>query len=75
VLGYGAVVTCGGIGLGIACSLFLTGAMKILVYRIRTQDPITLSAVALLFLACGLIASYIPARRAMRVDVIEALKE
>ncbi len=75
VLGYGASVACVGIGLGITCSLLLTDAMTKLVYGISARDPITFCVVPALFLICALIASYIPARRAMRVDAIEALRE
>jgi putative ABC transport system permease protein len=74
VLGYGAAVTCVGIAIGIACSLLVTGAMEKLVYGISTQDPITFCVVAALFFVFGLLASYVPARRAMRVDVVEALR-
>jgi predicted permease len=75
VLGYGTSVACVGIGIGIACSLVLTDAMKKLVYAISTKDPITFLVVPAAFLICALIASYFPARRALRVNVMDALRE
>lgn len=74
VLGYGATVTCVGIAVGIGCSLLLTDAMKKVVYGISARDPITFCVVPVLFLTCALIASYVPARRAMRVDLLEVLR-
>ncbi len=75
VLGYGATVTCAGIAIGIGCSLLLTDAMQKLVYGISTRDPITFCVAPFAFLSCALLASYIPARRAMRVDVLDALRQ
>ena len=74
VLGYGALVSCVGIGIGITVSLLLSSLIKGLIYGIGPKDPITFCVVPLVFLICALIASYVPARLAMRVDVIEALK-
>ena len=75
VLGQGAFITSVGIGIGVLCSLLLTGAMEKLVYGISTADPLTFCAVSALFMAAALIASYVPARRAMRVDVLHALRQ
>jgi predicted permease len=74
VLGYGAAVTCVGISIGIVCLLLLTGAMEKLVYGISTTDPLTFCLVPVVFLACALVASYVPARRAIRVDVLDVLR-
>ncbi len=75
VLGYAAAITCAGILTGIVFAALLSSALEKLVYGIGVRDPMTFLLSALLFLACSLLASYIPARRAMRVDVIEALRE
>jgi putative ABC transport system permease protein len=74
VLAHGAMMACVGIGIGMGCLLLLTGAMERLVYGISTTDPLTFCLVPVVFLACALVASYVPARRAMRVDVLDALR-
>lgn len=74
VLAYGAMVACVGIGIGMGCLLLVTGAMAKLVYGISTTDPLTFGLVPVVFLACALLASYVPARRAMQVNVLDALR-
>ena len=74
VLGYAASVAAVGIGVGIGCSLLLSDLMKRLIYGISANDPLTFCVVPLVFLIWALLASYLPARRAMRVDVVEALR-
>jgi putative ABC transport system permease protein len=62
-----------GIAVGIAAALALTPLMTDLLYGVRAMDPVTFSAVATVLAATSLLACYIPARRALKVDPIVAL--
>lgn len=74
VLGRAAMLITLGIALGVVLSLGLTGLMTTLLYEVRPNDPWTFGVVALLLAAASLFASYIPARRAARVDPLVALR-
>jgi putative ABC transport system permease protein len=74
VVGGGARLAILGIALGIAAALVLTQLMTDLLYGVRATDPLTFGAVATLLAATSLLASYIPARRALNVDPIVALR-
>jgi len=63
-----------GVALGIAGAFGLTRLMQGLLFHVGATDPATFVAVALLFLSVALAASYIPARRAIRIDPIAALR-
>ena len=63
-----------GVPLGIAGALALTRFLAGMLYRVKPSDPATLVAVSLLLTAIALLACYVPARRAMRVDPIVALR-
>jgi putative ABC transport system permease protein len=63
-----------GISIGILASLALTQTMSSLLFRVSALDPLTLSGVAILLLAVTLLASYLPARRASKVDPMVALR-
>jgi putative ABC transport system permease protein len=73
VVGHGLTLTFTGIAIGLAGSLALTRVMASLLYRTSATDPYTYTICALIFIAVALVASYIPARRAMRVDPAAAL--
>jgi putative ABC transport system permease protein len=74
VVGGGARLALLGIALGIAAALALTRLMTDLLYGVRATDPVTFAAVTVVLGATSLLACYIPARRAMRVDPIVALR-
>ncbi|HKW90167.1 MAG TPA: ABC transporter permease [Candidatus Acidoferrales bacterium] len=63
-----------GIAVGIGGSLALTGLLRSLLFRITPTDPVTFMGVAILLATVVLLACYIPARRAMRVDPMVALR-
>jgi putative ABC transport system permease protein len=63
-----------GIGIGLVAALGLTQLMKSLLFGIGATDPLTFVSVAATLLFVALAASYLPARRAMRVDPLVALK-
>ena len=74
VIGGGLTLTALGIGIGIAGSIALTRVMGTLLYQTSATDPVTFAASALLFTATAVAASYIPARRAARIDPTAALR-
>jgi predicted permease len=74
VLSEGARLATGGVAIGIGASLAVTRLMSTLLYGISVTDPLTLVSVAMLLSLVALLASYIPARRAMRVDPMVALR-
>ena len=74
VLGEGARHAALGVLLGLAGASALTRLMTSLLYGVRPTDPLTFACVAILLAAVALAACYIPARRAMRVDPIVALR-
>jgi putative ABC transport system permease protein len=63
-----------GAGLGLAGALALTRLVKSQLYEVSAADPATFLSVALLLLAVGLFASWLPAHRAASVDPMEALR-
>jgi putative ABC transport system permease protein len=74
ILGEGLGVTLIGIVLGLAAALGLSRVMAGYVYGITSTDPLTLVSASLLLISVALLASYIPARRAAKVDPIVALR-
>jgi predicted permease len=74
VVGQGFVFAVIGIAIGIGGSLWLTQALKSLLFEVSATDPATFVGIAVLFLLATLIASYIPARRAARLDPMAALR-
>ena len=63
-----------GVGLGIVGAMGLTRFLSSLLYGVKPNDPLTFIAVSLILTSTALIASLIPARRAMRVDPMVALR-
>jgi putative ABC transport system permease protein len=75
VLRQGLAPACAGIVIGTAASLALTRLMVKMLYHVSTSDPATFVGCAVLFAAVAMLASYLPARRATRVDPMVALRE
>src|SRR6266850_1459454 len=74
VVGQGARLAFLGVALGLGGALLLTRLMSSLLYDVEATDPLTFASVALLLVLVAIAASYIPARRAMRVDPMVALR-
>ncbi|UCG58009.1 MAG: ABC transporter permease [Phycisphaerales bacterium] len=74
VLRRGLTLILGGLGIGVAGALALTRVLGSLLYGVTPTDPVTFVAVSLLLTAVGLIACYIPARRATKIDPMTALR-
>jgi len=64
----------GGVVLGLAGAMWLTRLMDSMLYGVRPADPLTLASVSALLIAVALIACYLPARRATRVDPVSVLR-
>ena len=74
VLAQAAALLAIGLGAGIALSYATARFLRGYLYGVRVHDQWTLVAVSLLFAACGVLAAYLPARRAARVDPMRALR-
>ena len=74
VLGQGARLALAGIAMGLGGGLGLTRFLRSMLFGVTPTDPATFAVVTLLLFATALAASYLPARRAMRVDPVSAMR-
>jgi putative ABC transport system permease protein len=74
VLGEGMRIALIGVGVGVAAALGLTRLLTQVIYGVSASDPLTFAGVSILLTGVALLACYIPARRAMRVDPIVVLR-
>ena len=63
-----------GVAVGVSCALAAARLITHLLFKVTPYDPVTLALVSLVLVAVGALAGYIPARRAMRVDPVVALR-
>ncbi|MCZ6915710.1 MAG: ABC transporter permease [Gemmatimonadetes bacterium] len=75
VVGNGMLVATAGIGLGLLGAIAATRVLSNMLFGVSAGDPLTLGGVALLLGGAALLACYVPARRAGRVDPMSALRE
>jgi ABC-type antimicrobial peptide transport system permease subunit len=68
------VLVAAGLACGTVASLFLSQTMTKMLFSVDPTDPVTFAAVAGILAAVAMLASYLPARRATRVDPIVALR-
>ena len=74
ILGQGAKLALIGVAIGVAVALGLTRLMSDFIFGVSAHDPLTFAGVAVILVAVALAACYVPARRAMRIDPIAALR-
>ena len=75
VLGRAMVLGLAGVGAGIVASFVSTRTVSSLLYGVSAVDPVTFLGIPFVLVAVTLLASYVPARRAMRVDPVVALRD
>ena len=64
----------GGVVLGIGAAMVIGGVLRSFLFEVSTIDPVTFSLVPLLMALVAVVAAWVPARRAARVDPIVALR-
>ncbi|HLM24729.1 MAG TPA: FtsX-like permease family protein, partial [Pyrinomonadaceae bacterium] len=74
ILGQGFVTVAIGLAVGLVGSMLLTRTMRSMLFEVSPNDPLTIVGIALLLMLIAMVASYIPARRATRVDPMIALR-
>ena len=75
IIRQGMTPACLGVLAGLAIALGITRFLASLLYGVKASDPTTFAAVALMLVAVALLATYIPAKRAVNVDPVIALRE
>ena len=74
VISRGLRLTIAGVAIGLAAALLLTRLMSDLLYKVSPRDPIAFGGALIILLAVALVACFLPARRATRVDPVQALR-
>ena len=74
VVGQGFVLSIAGIVVGVSAAFGLTRVLKDMLFQVSATDPATFVEISLLFVVMALLASYLPARRAAKVDPMVALR-
>jgi putative ABC transport system permease protein len=74
VVGRGLITSLIGAAIGVAAAFQLTRALSGMLYGVTSTDPLVFAGVPLLLVAVSVIASLVPARKAMRVDPLVALR-
>jgi putative ABC transport system permease protein len=75
IVGQGMKLTIVGISVGLAMSVAVTRLMGRFLFRVKAADPLTIGVITLILAAVALLACYLPARRAMKVDPLVALRQ
>ena len=74
ILRNASVLVVSGLGLGLACTWITTRLLKSFLFGVGQHDPITVVTVSVLLVVCGLMAAFLPARRAASIDPMQALR-
>jgi ABC-type antimicrobial peptide transport system permease subunit len=74
VIGQGMTLAIIGVVTGIVGALVLTRVMTTVLYEVRATDPTTFAVVVIVLLGTALVASWLPARRALLIDPVQALR-
>jgi len=74
VIGQGMKLALIGVGVGVAAAMALTQVMRNLLYEVKPTDLLTFACVAILLLGVALLACWLPAWRATKIDPMEALR-
>jgi predicted permease len=75
VLGQGLALACIGLGFGLAGSVAATRLLKSMLFQVQPNDPFVYVAVAVMLSVVALVAGYVPASRAARIDPVVALRQ
>jgi putative ABC transport system permease protein len=74
VIGQGMTLALTGVAVGVVGALLLTRVMAAVLYEVRATDPATFATVIVVLLGTALVASWLPARRALRIYPVQALR-
>lgn len=69
------VLIAAGLALGLAASLWVARLVEALLFQLAPRDPVTFGGAAAVLVAVGLLAAWLPAHRAARLDPVRALRE